>query len=308
MANMKDIPVEVLENMHSNLPFFDLLNCQPVCKRWESLFFFNARTWHYDGVVDAIKSTPEGVHRLLQLYSGPGGEFNTAYQLVAFAKGRLLPKIHVYALASKSKCSAEFGLGCKECQKQKIGGTIPDDAVVLSEPVVLTDSLLLDEPLFYHKSVGNYGTLQVERTEQEQVFYDWMQPYHISLTHGSERLLSYNTACDPYGNANLETIPIAAHFDLTHPKYSGMTVGEFTEDAWDDFKSMIWTKHQITFNSGQFSAVTIALRESEEDGGFWCWFFCWRGRPIVDDPASPELVSYLQGTEYVLKLYKTMSL
>ncbi|KAK6519814.1 hypothetical protein TWF506_000108 [Arthrobotrys conoides] len=309
MATINDAPFEVLELIQSNLPFYDLLNCQHVCKRWESLFLANKRKWHYDGVYDETTITPDGVHRLLKLYSGPGKEFHTGYQFVAFAKGRLLPDFHVYALASDLKCSVEVGLGCTVCQK-KMSDDYPSEYIIsLSEPVVITDSPLLDEPLFYHQPGESDDTLHIERTGEEQVFFDWMQSYQMSLTHGSERLVSYTTARHANGNPISDTAFIIANFDLKHPKYAAMTLKEFIEDAWEDVKSMIWTDHQATFTSQQLSAVTIALREFEEDQGVYdCWFLCWRGRPAFDNPASPDLMAYLQGTEYVLKLYKTVPL
>ncbi|EGX48361.1 hypothetical protein AOL_s00080g331 [Orbilia oligospora ATCC 24927] len=309
MANIDDVPFEILDMIQSNLPFFDLLRCQNVCQHWEDLFFSNKRKWHYDGVYDYSTITADGIHRLLKLYSGPGDEFDTAYQLVAFAKGRLLPNFHVYALSAEPKCTVEIGLGCTHCQKKMSDETPSQYKMNLSEPVVITDSPLLDEPLLYHKRVESGDALRIERTEEENIFFDWMQSYHMSLTHGSERLVSYTTVQNPTGDPLFDTAFIIANFDLKHPKYSAMTVREFIEDAWDDVKSLVWINHQATFPSQQTSAVTIALREFEEDEGiFDCWFLCWRGRPAFDNLSSPDLIVYLQGTEYVLKLYKTIPL
>ncbi|KAK6502010.1 hypothetical protein TWF481_009828 [Arthrobotrys musiformis] len=316
MAALADVPLEILDKIMSNLPFFDILSCQEVCTLWQSLFFYNTRKWHYDSVVDATKSPAEGLHRLLKLYSGPGDDLNRAYQLVAFAKGRLLHRYHVYAMDAGIQCKADLGLGCAACQRQQMDGNISGNTILLSDPVVITDSSLLAELLFCRKPTGSNETPQVERTNEEQLFYDWMQSYHISLTNGSGRLTSYSPACDPNGNPKFDTAFIVAQFDLSDSKYADMTVQEFIEDAWDDFKSMLWMKHQETFSSETFSTVTLVLRESETCGAILCWLLCWHGRPFAEDPgtledikdAKPDVLLYLQASEYILKLFNTTPL
>ncbi|KAK6348656.1 hypothetical protein TWF718_006444 [Orbilia javanica] len=301
MANINNAPTEILEKIQSNLPFFDLLNCRNVCKRWEALFAANMRKWHYDSVFDATTLDLDGVHCLLKLDSGHGKEFGTAYQLVGLAQGRLLQEIHAYSLRAQTICRSEPGLGCLSCQSRKLNDPINYAVAGLSRPVVLTESSLLDEPLFYHKSEGKEDALHAQRTDEEQVFYDWMQSYDITLTYGSGKYFTHH--CVPADRSRLaaDTTLFVMNFDLNHPNYSKMTVREFIDNAWEDFKSIIWTKHRTTFAPEKMSSVIMVIKELEFSGVTRCWFFCWH-ELVFDGTGSLSFSMFLDGTEYLSKL------
>ncbi|KAK6519314.1 hypothetical protein TWF281_003149 [Arthrobotrys megalospora] len=281
MADINNIPLETLENIFSNLPFFDLVTAGYVCQRWRSLILYHEKKWHYNRVIDITKPAIHDVHRLLTLYSGPNVEGPMAYQFVGIAQGRSISEYFICTFQNEELSSLA------PSRLQGLYDLAGQDRIRPLQSVFITKNQILGERLL-RKHPKEYDVSQIKRTEQEQIFYDWMQSYHPSLTWGSETLVSYNTSGDPEGHssdASYYTTFTISRFCLCDPKYRDMTVAEFIEDAWDDTKSMAYSKHNDSFTENDTSFITITLRESLSDGRLWVWLLSWRAR--VKSEANP---------------------